>query len=454
MSQPQTPIPTNELVITDVLDRIDQDHKMLLQNSIDELTQREYEEQVGGGRIAREGAWVISAEGEGWREGLNATEGRGKLGRFYKSEEFNELVKVTFTKPNGLYVGDSTVLLPMNKRIQHPLSKAGFYVPKEGGYITLDDGWLLIVSRTGIFTGKGGWGKARELHDKYTYEVANNQNLMDRIHALTTQLNHTEAQLMIMSASREDYQLWGQEQQEKFRHAWDVLAKLRDQISSLNSQMEGLQWTNIHQENTIKENLKNMDILARELRTFVQDDHMLETMKQASSRLPELSVNQTNGLKDRLRKTGIIREDPNEKLLADQKKLIDNLLMENDALKNKQETKPKDTRHKAPSQQDTDEDDGEDDDDDIVGDDKDDDSETKETEQPKNPTPPKTDNKDGKKKTVKEILTENLGKLAQDAKEKLGKSVAKTPKEETKQDEPKDEEPPQDDVEPNEEEDG
>ena len=438
------PMPTSELDIETVLSHIDSDRKLLQQRDVSELSQREFEERVAGGRVARFGARVISVEGESWKEGMNITQGRGMLGRFIKSEEFNDLLKITFTTQRGLFVGDSDTLLPPEKRTQHPLSKDGFYVQKDGGFMTLDEGYLLLLSRSGVFAGGGGYTKAREIFEKYSYEVNNNHNLMDRNHALSVQLKHSEEMQMILSVAREDFQHWGQEQQEKFRHAWDTLAKFRDQISSLRSELEGVQWTNVHQEQIIKERLTDIDILARELRTFVADDKIFETLKQASARVPDLSVHQTYGLKERLKRTGFIREDPNEKLIAEQKKAIEELTRQvEEARRAAHPTPPR-----PPPPPYTPPDADEDDEDIVDGDD--DDAETEEPDEPPKNTPPAKSQDTPKKPTMREKISMLGGKVVQDVKDTIGKSVARTPKEE-KEAEPQEEEPPQEEaVEPSE----
>lgn len=444
MSQPDRNNPLlSDIGLDEIQDAIENDKKLLLQKSVTELTQREYEDQMLGGRIARFGAYVCAIEPMQWDMGMGKlVEGRLRLGRYIKSEEFNDAIKVTFTTPDGLFYPNSDAVLPTERRVEHPLSKIGFYIPKEGGWLTGDEGWLLLVSPTGLFAGRGGWEKARELYGKWSYEVNQNHQYHERLQAVTNQLKHSEDQMMILQASKEDFQLWAIEQQQKYLRANDVLLQIKEINMSLQSQVESLSWTKSHQDNVIKKELTDLDNAVREVTMLVFNDKIDEQLRQASSKIPDMSPYMKNRFMNNLKRGNMVQGDMHEQVIEKQKKQIEDLTSSLEALKKQIEEGQKGRKKQEPKDKPVDDGEEVEEDDDrfekVMSDEgqEESDNEPQEKEQKKDEQQKEQPQPDKPKKGLGFLkkIGDSASKVAQEAKENVGKAVAKEPKEEEAQD--------------------
>jgi hypothetical protein len=388
-------------------------------------TQGEFDDIDNLGDIFRPGARVISIEGEAWKEGMIKVEGRGRLGWLTGVDEWFDGFRIKFVKK--YFYQHSKRPLPRKERIPHPLSMRKFYVPREGGVMVLDDGALVLVSKTGLFRGQGGWAQARHWRELYVKEFNRNHSIHDQVEYTTSQLTHTETQLLKLQVSKDALTIWAMQKEDEGRNARDTMNKLRQNNLSLYAQLESIHGINVNEKRIVRETLKEMQCQVTDLQAYVVNERTYEALQMAGSDAPDVRAELKNKLLNKWRQTGIVPEDKTAKEVAElhkkfeqQEKKIAELLKEREQKKEDKGAPPQ-----QPSPPPTGDDGEGEGGDDEIDDEEPDDSKP----QPQSPASPKEEKTDEAPKG----FLEKIKAVGQDSIASVKKAIQRTPKKEEKE---------------------
>ena len=403
-----------------ILEDIDTNIKGISQEAISSLNRENFEKEQFGSLMARAGARVFSVEGDSWEEGLNNIDNRGFLGYFVKADEMIAGWRVWFDKT--YYFPGTKRPLPKSRRIKHPLSVNGYYVPREGGINVVDNGKTIYLSRTGIFSGQGGWSIARKYRKDVIECEIKYQQLSDHNQHTTSQLNHMETALLRQSVSKDDMVIQMMKYQTDMINARDTVVHLRGNMLSLQSQLESITSIKGHQEHVIKTLISQCNQQLNDISAFVMNERIFQALTLAGSKAPDVTDKLVQKMKEGWEKRGIIPED---KVTKELQEIRERSLKQDQQLKDLKEElerKMMDTSTPPKMQEQQLEERVE-----RKG-------ETKSEEQPPEiiktrNTPPKT-------------IREKAQALGQDVKNGIIKATQLKPKEEEKQEEPKNEDQP------------
>jgi len=319
--QMSTPVEKRvEMSFDDIDDSIENLSKDIAQDKFGNITENAMQQDQLG-TLFKAGARVYDVEGAKWQEGLTSYEGKGFLGYFGAALESWGHFRVVFYKQ--YFYPRTNRPLPRHRRVVHPLSRAGYFVPKNGGIHVLDNGATILLSPSGILSGKGGWELVKVWKKKCIQAEMTLQGAEDKMHELTTRLNHTETQFLRLSASKNDVEIWAQGCAKAMHNARDTLTKMNQTAHSLTAQLENSQGINVRQQGIIQKDLTQMSAMCNELLTFVMNDRMFESLAMAGIEVPDMKKEFRQKFKESMTKQGIIPEDKAAKEMQEMRKVIE-----------------------------------------------------------------------------------------------------------------------------------
>lgn len=382
----------------------------------DESQQQEVE-----GVIARRGALVISVEGENWEEGLgNMATGRCRLGYFVAAKEFYDGYLIKFTKPEGFFHRGTRTPLQSHRRIEHPLSKKGFTVPRHGGILTLDNGYVLLLSKTGIFAGRGGYRQANYFRKKWIHEGYRVNELEDRLQQTTTQLKEAESQNLRLMGSKDDLTHRAMRTADSAARAKDAYVELREDMLSLRSHLESVQKVKGHVDTVLRKKITNLETNMNDIMAHLRQERQFESLALQKSTVPDMRGVVSQDLIREWKEKGTLPETEEDEKMKEIEEFMKKQDEKLKALETEIKSKKKDEDNSPPPPSSDDEKEEDDDKEDSMQDDIDEIEETagqEEPPQPKQTTPPK-----GAK--------EKASAIVQEAKTIVKKAVATPPKDE------------------------
>jgi|GEM_PF-4010858 len=270
--------------------------------------------------IWRRGALVVSVEGETVQVGGQTVMGIGLLGYLVTIENtsFPNTLRIRFST---LTEKNESILTSehgnIERVIESPLSISGtdainpygFIVDRKNGLRILEDGDLILVSRTGIFAGMNGWELARKMEEKWRdaeYKADEIQEAYERIVAEFDRKEREVTELKLEIADLQEKEIEWQNRIVKAEAIMEdlkrILLSYKNKIPTLAEENETLMNENYRLISDVIGTIKKLEATVLKMESI----HLAYTME---SSIPEELMETTKELeRDRLEDIGLIKE--------------------------------------------------------------------------------------------------------------------------------------------------
>ncbi len=236
----------------------------------------------------RYGAYVVSVEGEeytGYHRRRVVDE--GFLGLLVGIERFLDGYKLYFTY--GLEGFDwRGYRAGRPNHILHPLCRNGFFVPEDGLKV-LDRGYLVLVSKTGIFAGESGWDLAKEYRQKYIEVIKAYQMLKHDYEEKIGQLRALAEEVDVLKASREEWLHHYTELKYKVNLAYDSYNQYRALYNSLVSRLRKMEEVDASIREQLEYELTMLDKRINDLLEAIEWFKMEDSLRASLIDVPKVS---------------------------------------------------------------------------------------------------------------------------------------------------------------------
>jgi cell division protein FtsB len=255
------------------------------------------------------GSPVYSVEGEEFSIGNKVYRGVGFLGYWMYAEEMVDAWCCYFTTPKGIKLDIDKTPLKERDYILHPLClDGGFFVPKDGGLQFLDDGHIIMLSQSGLFSGGGGNAAARKAWDSYREALIMAQRHAQKASELSNQLVRYQQQLGMTRADNQALTKEMHEYQDKCRQARVAYDKFLVEKEALIDMVDALHEENGSLRSNLGVKLANVDKHINEILRFVHVNVLDDSARANLSDHPRVSQQRKKETLEGLYKEKIISD--------------------------------------------------------------------------------------------------------------------------------------------------
>lgn len=283
--------------------------------------------------LARRGAVVISVEGETIQVGGHATTGIGTLGYLISIDNtaYPNTVRVRFstlTDRNRMILEsehgniERVVESPLSISGTDAINPHGFIVDRKNGLRILEDGDLVLVSRTGIFAGMNGWELARKMEERWREAEYTVGEIQEEYEKLVAEFDRKEREITDLKLDIADLQEKNIDYQKRLTEAYQKAEDVERILISYKTKMPSLAKQN---ERLMNENAEIIAKVLNAVETLKTSVLKFETVNLAytmESKIPQELIESTEkGEKERLMEAGFIEEEERE---ADEERVESN----------------------------------------------------------------------------------------------------------------------------------
>ena len=268
----------------------------------------------------RRGALVISVEGETIQVGSQTVLGIGMLGYLITIENtaFPNTLRVRFStmtpKNESILTSEHgnierVIESPLSISGSNAINPQGFMVDRNNGIRILEDGDLVLVSRTGIFAGMNGWELARKMEEKWREAEYKADEIQEAYQRTVAEFDRKEQEVSDLKLEISDLQEKEIEYHNSIVKAEAltedlkrILLSYKEKIPSLAEQNQTLMDENNRLVSDILNTIKRLQTTVLKMENI----HLAYTME---SSIPEELMKSTKEVeKERLENIGLIKE--------------------------------------------------------------------------------------------------------------------------------------------------
>lgn len=263
------------------------------------------------------GATVVSVEGESFWQGAYLQRGAGFLGWWVSMEEVMEEWRIFFTTPNGMRFDSRGVPVKNQDFTLHPLCAEGtFIVPKNGGIVILDDGHLILLSKSGLFRGAGGWELAQEFQAKYRDIFGAYQMQGMRIDQLAKQLDTAQECFSEAEAQRDGVLAIVKDVQLKYGRVMTSYNRFQVEKDTLIAQLDAMHQVNQNIKLGLRSTCANLAKQVDDLLSFIETQHIEDSIRAHKSQHPKIMDEKKSMMKDQWGHEGVVKPTNVEKAVS------------------------------------------------------------------------------------------------------------------------------------------
>lgn len=280
-----------------------------------------YYQEIG----ANVGAWVIIAEGEDWEWGNQKFKRQAIVGHFYKAVELSGgQLRVQFSSIDGATSKDGRWRREWD---EHPLSaqRGGFIVPKRGGFAVMNDGWVIILSKYGILSGKNAWDFAEECRNFLFKERGRVQRLQEEVEDRNAQLQTLEEEQMTIGVERDALLNEMKDIRSSLILAQHTVNRLNALKDSLMTEIENWQDLDSFRRTYLSKMATDINKAIEGILMYVSVQKIDESLRAGMSEHPRITEAIKQGMMNELQKQGIATKTAQEKEVETLKRQVDNL---------------------------------------------------------------------------------------------------------------------------------
>ncbi len=236
----------------------------------------------------RRGAFVISVEGEefiGW--GNKKYEGVGFLGRLIGLERYLDGYLLYFTYGNEGW-DERGERLGRPNHIKHPLCENGYFVPEDGLKI-LDYGDVILISKTGIFSGESYSELAKKYRERYLKVYQMYFDIKQKYEELIGQNQTLAEELNVLKASREDWLYYASEITAKYHLVYDTYMRFKHQYEGLMVMLDKMVDVDATLRESLKYELSTLDKRINDMLALFEHFKIEESIRAEGMNLPKLT---------------------------------------------------------------------------------------------------------------------------------------------------------------------
>ena len=264
------------------------------------------------------GAPVISIEGEEFQQGARVYRNVGFLGYFINMEEFVDSWRLWFTTPTGMKFDRRGYPIKNEDYVLHPLCADGqFVVPKDGGITLLDDGNLILVSRTGLLRGEGGWALAQKYAQRWRELMVAYQQKSSRIEELSQYVDQINSENSRLQAEKNALLEIVRDVQAKYRLVMTNYNRFLVEKDTLMAQLRGMHDVNANLRQNLETTCANLQKQIDDILTIVDTEAIEDSLRANLSIYPKIPIEKTMQMKKKWRDSGIIEEDERDKVIKE-----------------------------------------------------------------------------------------------------------------------------------------
>lgn len=272
--------------------------------------------------LAKRGATVVSIDMENYTTtGGKKITNEAVLGYFYGVKQRFDGLQIQFATRESVERKNGSLKLEpeeIDEWIEHPLSRAGYSVPMNGGVVVADFGYTILVSREGKFRGQGGWQTARENYMKYLREVNRSNELTEEIENKTAHLRMLTEESLKRGILLNEWAEYARKVQNMAINLQSDLVKYRQEKETLLASLGQL--TNVNQSlrNRIKQTIADVDVRISDINTYIHSNLVDDSLMASTSNHPKISKLEQKAMMERWKKEGIIADEDEVKELKEE----------------------------------------------------------------------------------------------------------------------------------------
>lgn len=260
------------------------------------------------------GSPVISVEGEEFQQGIRTYRNVGFLGYFINMEELIDSWRLWFTTPTGMKFDRRGYPIKNQDYVLHPLCAEGQYiVPKDGGINLLDDGNLILVSRTGLLKGEGGWALAQKYAQRWRELMVAYQQKSMRVEELSQHIERLDEYRVKVEAEKNAILEILKDTQAKYRLVMTNYNRFIVEKDTLMAQLRGMHEINENLKHNLEVTCTNLQKQINDILTIVDTEAIEDSLRASLSSYPKISEEKYNRLRRKWEEEGIIDKTSDEK---------------------------------------------------------------------------------------------------------------------------------------------
>lgn len=277
-----------------------------MQTLVQEMPRSVMRERVDLSQMIFYGAPVISVEGEEYQMGAKIYRNVGFLGYWVMFEEMMDGWRLWFTTPEGMRFDTRGIPIKNQDYILHPLCAGGEYiVPKDGGITILDEGRLILISRTGLLRGEGGWALAQKYANKYREMLVHYQMKSQRVEEISQHINRVEEQNMQVEAEKLALIQVLRDVQNKYRLVQTNYNRFLVEKEALISQLRGMHEINSNLRVNMEQTLADLQKQIDDILTFVETEAIEDSLRASLTAYPKVVEAKAKKVKRKWKSEGI-----------------------------------------------------------------------------------------------------------------------------------------------------
>jgi hypothetical protein len=277
---------------------------------------------------ANVGAWVIIAEGEDWEWGNQKFKRQAIVGHFYKAVELSGgQMRVQFSSIDGATTKDGRWRREWD---EHPLSaqRGGFVVPKRGGFAVMNDGWVIILSKYGILSGKNAWEFAEECRNFLFKERARVQRLQEEVEDRNAQLQTLEEESMTIGVERDAMYNEMKDIRSSLILAQHTVNRLNALKDSLMTELENWQDLDSFRRTYLSKLATDINKAVEGILMYVSVQKIGESLRAGMSEHPRITEAIKQGMMQELQRQGVATKTEQEKMIEKLQRQVGELSQE------------------------------------------------------------------------------------------------------------------------------
>lgn len=253
------------------------------------------------------GATVVSVEGENFWQGAYQQRGAGFLGYWISMEEVLDAWRVYFAPPGGMRFDSRGVPIKNQDFVLHPLCANGdFLVPKKGGIAFLDDGHLILLSKSGLFRGEGGWEIAQEYQAKYREILNENSSLSMRLEQVESELDGAQQTLSESEIQRMAAFDVMKDQQLKYGRTMTAYNRFLVEKDALMAQLDAMHQINSNLKQNLRTTTANLAKQVDDILCLVEGQAIDDSLRAQKSPYPKIMNEKVRQIREKWEQEGII----------------------------------------------------------------------------------------------------------------------------------------------------